>query len=1003
MLCEKLELFFDGELPPEDAALVRQHTADCPRCQRELHAMMQLQALNLALVEERRQRRDTPVASSLPVGAKITPLRPRIYRTVLAASVAVAAAAAALLWFRQDRAAGPELASITPLPGLGSTRAIEGRLSYGGADLYRPYEVQRAGGTAVEHGIPLAALAKLEERGDVHGIAAAHLLMGSRSQAEHYLDSARKEPALAVDVESDRALLTLLDGDPETALQILDRVLEQEPQHPQALWNRALALRDLGLPLLAAEAFERVAALNEPGWYQEARAQAERLRRTASEHEAAWDIVLARSRAFARTGAGVSVDDAAAQPGLVRNYFYDAVRVAHTREQLDALRPIASALDEVAGGHVLGDHLDRVSRSDLGRRRGPSQAFAELIAADQPAPRAARALVEAARAAAIADIELGAMRHTGAARRQVAEDLLPAYQALASASGDPWFVLLAAEEVAQARIERGDYAGAEHVLGQALPTCESARIEYRCIRIDYWLGAAYVGLHRVSDARRHLMNAWAMAQRAGDWSVQQGLLQQLSELAYRQDDSGTGSIAAARAYLGELTLRDPSCAMRLRQHRLLATMLVIQNRKDDARQELAQAAAMVADGTCEKPSFSLQVALAQAELAGTGGSADAAANIAALQAELAAFREQAADSPGNLAFADLVEGRVLLPRDRDAALALLRRAIARADELTAEDVTAQRARSHGYMLLIRDASARGEHDRALALIAEELGVEPAHQCAVGIAAEHDVVVVARAADGALLAETRPLDSEGIPAEHVVPESVRRAVADCALVDVYARAPYLGSAQLLPANMAWRFRTRRARIEPSALPPRRVIVSDVEPPARLGLPRLASHPSQPGAVMIRGPAATPAAVTRELAEATEIEIHAHGILDSDVADAAFLALSPDVDGQYALTAEVIRQQRLAGAPRVLLGACHGAYTTRFFHQPSSLASAFIEAGARTVIASPAPIPDADATVLIASLRQRLTAGQPAAAALRDERLRVTDAAARAWLDQIVVFE
>lgn len=529
MLCEKLELFFDGELPPEDAALVRQHTADCSRCQRELHAMMQLQALNLALVEERAQRRDTPVASSRPVGATITPLRPRIYRTVLAASVAVAAAAAALLWFRQDRAAGPELASITPLPGLGSTRAIEGRLSYGGADLYRPYEVQRASGTAVEHGIPLAALAKLEERGDVHGIAAAHLLMGSRSQAEHYLDSAHNEPALAVDVESDRALLALLDSDPENALQILDRALEQEPQHPQALWNRALALRDLGLPLLAAEAFERVTALNEPGWYQEARAQAERLRRTASEQEAAWDIVLARSRAFARTGAGVSVNDVAHQPGLVRNYFYDAVRVAHTREQLDALRPIASALDEVAGGRVLGDHLDRVSRSDLGRRRGPSQAFAELIAADQPAPRAVRALVEAARAAAIADIELGAMRHTGAARRQVAEDLLPAYQALASASGDPWFVLLAAEEVAQARIERGDYAGAEHVLGQALPTCESARIEYRCIRIDYWLGAAYVGLHRVSDARRHLMDAWATAQRAGDWSVQQGLLQQLSE------------------------------------------------------------------------------------------------------------------------------------------------------------------------------------------------------------------------------------------------------------------------------------------------------------------------------------------------------------------------------------------------------------------------------------------------------------------------------------------
>lgn len=1066
MLCEKLELFFDGELPPEEAAAVRQHMAHCPRCQRALHGMMQLQALNLALVEDRTRRRTTPVAHTpapvariaqrearigtepvaetaepeariaarpevdpgpaAPVAgpaaepvARILAWRPRIYRAVLVATAA--AAAALLLWLWQDRAAGPELASIEPLPGLGPTRAIEGRLSYGGADHYRPYEVQRAGTATVEHGIPLAALARLEERGDLHGIAAAHLLMGSREQAAHYLDSASRDPRLALDAESDRALLVLLDGDPEAALEILDRVLAEDPLHAQALWNRALALRELGLPLLAAQAFERVAAMNEPGWAQEARAQAELLRRMASEQKQAWDSVLARSRAFARTGTGVSVADVAAQPGLVRNYFYDAVRVAHTRAGLEALRPIASALDAHDGGRVLVEHLDRVSRSDLGQRQAASLAFAGLLAADQPVAAAARGLVENAHAAAISDIELGAMRHTGPARRQVAEDLLPAYQALASASGDPWFVLLAAEEVAQVRIERGDYAGAEHVLGQALPLCERAPIAYRCIRIDYWLGAAYVGLHRVSDARRHLLNAWSHAQRTGDWGVQQALLQQLSELSYRQDDSGTGSIAAASAYLGELTLRDPSCAMRLRQHRLLATMLVVQNRKDDARQELEQAEALVADGTCDKPPFSLQVAMAEAELTGDSGpeaanlatnlathvaartEARTEARIASLQAELAAFRAQAADSPGNLAFADLIEGRVLLARDREAALALLRRAIEQADALTADDVTARRARSHGYMLLVRDASARGEHDRALALIAEELGVEPARQCAIGIAAEHEVVVVARGVDGALLADTRPLDSAGIPAARVVPERVRQALAGCAVVDVYARAPYLGSARLLPASMAWRFRTRRPHGEPSALPPRRVIVADAEPPARLGLPRLASHPSPPGAVMIRGPAATPAAVTRELARATEIEIHVHGLLDSDVADAAFLALSPDVDGQYALTAEVIRQQRLAGAPRVLLGACHGAYTTRVFHQPSSLASAFIEAGAQTVIASPAPIPDADASVLIASLRQRLTAGQPAATALRDERLHVTDTRARDWLDQVVVFE
>jgi tetratricopeptide (TPR) repeat protein len=1000
MLCEKLGSFFDGELAPEEAAAVRQHLAGCARCQRELHGLMQLAALDRAMVEERAKARPVPGAGSDGGGAKIIPLRPRMSRALLGAGVMIAAAAAILLvWLRLDLEPGVEIASVTPLPGLAATRPLEGRLSYAGADHYRPYEVQRAAGPAAVEHIPLAALAELEARGDEHGIAAAQVLMGSREQAAHHLERARQIPELALDAESDRALLALLASDPEAALDILDRVVEQAPQHPQALWNRALALRELGLPLEAARAFDRVAALNEPGWSAEARAQAERLRRAAAALEQAWERALEQGRALARTGAGVSAAEVAAQPGLMRSHFYHAVRVADTRVRLDALRPIAQALDRHHGGSVLTAHLDRVGQSDLARRQPLSRTYAELHAIDQPAPEAARALIRDAQRAGAADIALGAMRYTGSARNRVAEDLLPEHRALAEDSGDPWLVLLASEEEAQARIARADYAGAELLLAGALPTCEATPLEPRCARIEYWLGAAYVGLHRVSDARRHLMNAWTQARRSGDWGGEGVVLHQLSELAYRQDDSGTGSIAAARAYLGELALRDPSCANRLRQHRMLATMLVVQNRMISARREMARAAALVADGTCEQPPFSLQVALAQAELMREDGSA---AEVAALQAELATFRAGAAESPGKLAFAAHVEGRLLLGRDREAAHALLRRAIAAADELPA-DVTAQRARSHSYMLLIRDASARGEHERALSLVTEELGVEAAPRCALGIAAEHELIVVARGVDGALVAKSRPLGMAGIPADRAVPETVRQALVGCDVVDVHARAPYLGSARLLPADMAWRFRTRRPPIAPSAARRQRVIVADVEPPARLGLPRLASHPGEPGAVMLRGAAATPAAVMSALSTAGEIEIHAHGILDSAVADAAFLALSPDAGGQYALTADAIRRQRLAGVPRVFLGACHGAYTTRFFHQPSSLASAFVEAGAQTVIASPAPIPDADATALIAALRRRLEAGQPAAKALRDERLRVADATARAWIDEIIVFE
>jgi len=41
-LCERLHLFFDAELSPEEAEEIRVHLADCVRCQRELHELMQL-------------------------------------------------------------------------------------------------------------------------------------------------------------------------------------------------------------------------------------------------------------------------------------------------------------------------------------------------------------------------------------------------------------------------------------------------------------------------------------------------------------------------------------------------------------------------------------------------------------------------------------------------------------------------------------------------------------------------------------------------------------------------------------------------------------------------------------------------------------------------------------------------------------------------------------------------------------------------------------------------
>src|SRR5436190_2126936 len=83
--------------------------------------------------------------------------------------------------------------------------------------------------------------------GDLQGLATGQLLRCEREQASRSLARAPRSP----DVDSDRAAAALQSGAADEALLLLDPVLSANPSHPQALWNRALALRELGLPLAA--------------------------------------------------------------------------------------------------------------------------------------------------------------------------------------------------------------------------------------------------------------------------------------------------------------------------------------------------------------------------------------------------------------------------------------------------------------------------------------------------------------------------------------------------------------------------------------------------------------------------------------------------------------------------------------------------------------------------------------------------------------------------------
>jgi hypothetical protein len=281
--------------------------------------------------------------------------------------------------------------------------------------------------------------------------------------------------------------------------------------------------------------------------------------------------------------------------------------------------------------------------------------------------------------------------------------------------------------------------------------------------------------------------------------------------------------------------------------------------------------------------------------------------------------------------------------------------------------------------------------------------------------------VVRGRDGTLRGSHQPDRTLGaIGADTIIPPTLAATLTGCDAIAVVARPPLHGRPELLPAALPWSFLGAGAPAAehassatravapaappgaPAAAPGRRVIVADARPPASLGLPSLAPIAPGPGddAVLIAGAAATPSRVRAELGSAGYVEIDAHGIVDAR--DAAFLALSPDADGHFALTAAEVGALHLAGAPIVVLGACRSAKQARYEAFRWSLPDAFLTAGARAVVASATAIPDDQGAALFAELRARIARGEPVARAVAELRVdRI--ARAQSWAAGLIVFE
>jgi cellulose synthase operon protein C len=1015
---EEIQALVDGELPPETAARVRAALVDSPGALAELDHCLQVAALAHALRQQAPGGERWVDAADRERGARtadVVPLRRPVRRrpqlVIAAMASLVGAAAALILWLKTDGSEDgrPVVAdAVTAFAGaLAPTRAIEARLSWPGADRYRPYDTARAGSAQrPAETLSFDLLARIEKLGDPRATSAARLLVGQAAQAASPTWPTRGkvlggiQPARrSADVASDRAAIALVSGKPEQAVLAAAAALESDPRHVQATWNRALALERLGMPLTAADAFAAVAARGEKGWSQEASERSAALRAQFERRKAAWK---AANQAGVRLVAGGTVDDDTvnAYPSLVRLYFYDAVRAAPSAERVRALRPLAQALDARHGGDHLAAYIDRIARADF-RRRAPLAARYAVLARRQLTDQdKVQKLIRDLRASRQDDMLLGALLHAGPIDWRPNKGQLDEYVRLARATRDPWFELEAEINRAWHALSGGDAPLGQTVLSAAAPRCEnSAAIDRLCVDAFRLLTHAYVLLHRPEASRRALSNARRFAGTSGNLPRESELLFYSYLVSAVPDDTSASLIDLSTAFLDEWSRQSEDCADVRQAHEWKAITLINRNRLDEARREIA-----VFRRECDAAAPTNHEVFLRAQLLRPGGDDEA---VRELRRDIAARRLGPDVSAGDLLFLDYVEGLLLVDRAPEEGRGLLRRAIAGSAE-AAGDVTATKARLYSYSVLVEDSAARGAYGDALALMAEQRGLPTPTRCALGAQSElASSVFVARGADGREIGAMRRREPDTPAGSHAVPDAITKALEACELVEVLAGQPYYGRPLLLPRSMTWEFRTGSAPRRTASRSGAQVVVANIVPPAGLGLAPLWPIPDAPGATLLEGAAATPERVLAAAARASLIEIHAHGLLAAEGeggegADTSLLVLAPDARGRYALSGTEIRRTRLHGAPIVVLAACNASDVGGAFHSTWGLADAFIEAGASAVIASPDPIQDAGAFAFFAALRSRIAGGEAPAAALRAERIARANGSERTWIDRLVVF-
>jgi CHAT domain-containing protein/TolA-binding protein len=259
--------YLGGGFSEEEAEAFEAHYFACDRCWEEVNTANQIRAATTSA----NSRRDTGVRVRYPPRVA----RPQWRALALAAAVAVALFGGGLIYLRSQNENG--LRALAAAAGEMPFRRVEARLA--GPFRHLPLEPVTRG--ANEASLPLdlrrAALDSQKRAEDhptaesLHAAGLGHLLVGELDQAIATLEEARKlapnDPVLLNDLAAAhlaRAQQKIRLGasasaipDFESALEATAAALKEDPDAPEALFNRALVLEANGLRTQAAETWRR--------------------------------------------------------------------------------------------------------------------------------------------------------------------------------------------------------------------------------------------------------------------------------------------------------------------------------------------------------------------------------------------------------------------------------------------------------------------------------------------------------------------------------------------------------------------------------------------------------------------------------------------------------------------------------------------------------------------------------------------------------------------------